>query len=413
MNTLQSFNHYFNCLASEARFESTLNTGYFGEFGGSFVPDILSKPLADVAKAFAAAISDPQFIEDYHYYLKQYVGRENPLYYAKHLSESLGGAKIYLKREDLNHTGAHKINNAIGQILLAKRMGKTRIIAETGAGQHGVATATVAALMGLPCTVYMGEVDTERQSLNVFRMKLMGASVIPVTSGSRTLKDAVDAAIMDFASNPEDTFYLLGSAVGPHPYPLMVRTFQSIIGLEAKRQILEQEGRLPDTLIAAVGGGSNAMGLFHAFEDDLGVAMIGVEPAGKGLHTKDHAAPLALGKVGIIQGFKCHVLLDSSGEPSPVHSVAAGLDYPGVGPEHSALKESQRAAYESITDSEALEAFHLLSRTEGIIPALESAHAVAFAIKLAPQKPKDHIFIVNLSGRGDKDVAQVMDLIQL
>lgn len=413
MNTLQSFNQYFNCLASEARFENTLNSGYFGEFGGSFVPDILSKPLDDVAEAFAAAISDPQFIEDYHYYLKQYVGRENPLYYAKHLSESLGGAKIYLKREDLNHTGAHKINNAIGQILLAKRMGKTRIIAETGAGQHGVATATVAALMGLPCTVYMGEVDTERQSLNVFRMKLMGATVIPVTSGSRTLKDAVDAAIMDFASNENDTFYLLGSAVGPHPYPLMVRTFQSIIGLEAKRQILEQEGRLPDTLIAAVGGGSNAMGLFHAFEDDFDVDMIGVEPAGKGLDTKDHAAPLALGEIGIIQGFKCHVLLDDSGEPSPVHSVAAGLDYPGVGPEHSALKESQRATYESITDSEALEAFHLLSRTEGIIPALESAHAVAYALKLAPQKPKDHIFIVNLSGRGDKDVAQVMDLIQL
>lgn len=413
MNTLNAITQYFKDLNTNLAFENTLNSGFFGEFGGSYVPEVLTPVLSAVSESFKEAIADPTFVEEYHYYLKQYVGRENPLYFASHLTKQLGGAKIYLKREDLNHTGAHKINNAIGQILLAKRMGKTRIIAETGAGQHGVATATVAALMGLPCTIYMGEVDTERQALNVFRMKLMGATVIPVTTGTRTLKDAVDAAIMDFATHPEDTFYLLGSVVGPHPYPLMVRTFQSVIGLEAKAQILSQEGRLPDTLIAAVGGGSNAIGLFHAFENDTQVAMIGVEPAGKGLDTKDHAAPLALGKIGIIQGFKCHVLLDSDGEPCPVHSIAAGLDYPGVGPEHSYLKESHRAHYGSVTDDEALAAFHMLSRTEGIIPALESAHAIAYAIKLAPQKTKDHILIVNLSGRGDKDVAQVMDLIRL
>ena len=394
-------------------FAETLASGFFGEFGGCYVPDVLIPALADVSAAFKEAVQDPLFMAEYHYYLKQYVGRENPLYYAEQLTKKLGGAKIYLKREDLNHTGAHKINNAIGQMLLAKRMGKTRIIAETGAGQHGVATATVAALMGLPCTIYMGEVDTQRQALNVFRMKLMGADVIAVKDGTRTLKDAVDAAIMDFALHPENTFYLLGSAVGPHPYPLMVRTFQSIIGLEARRQIIEQEGRLPNTLIAAVGGGSNAIGLFHAFEADTDVQLIGVEPAGKGLDTPDHAAPLALGKIGIIQGFKCHLLMDEHGEPSPVHSVAAGLDYPGVGPEHSHLKTRGRASYVSITDSEALDAFHMLSKTEGIIPALESAHAVAHAIRIAPQLPSEQILIVNLSGRGDKDVSQVMEMIQL
>lgn len=411
-NTTTFYNALKPSVESSA-FAETLASGFFGEFGGCYVPDVLIPTLKQVSLAFESAINDPDFMTDYHYYLKQYVGRENPLYYAKQLTEKLGGAKIYLKREDLNHTGAHKINNAIGQMLLAKRMGKTRIIAETGAGQHGVATATVAALLGLPCTIYMGEIDTQRQGLNVFRMKLMGAEVIPVKEGTRTLKDAVDAAIFDFANHPEDTFYLLGSAVGPHPYPLMVRTFQSIIGLEARRQIIEQEGCLPNALIAAVGGGSNAIGLFHAFEGDSHVEMIGVEPAGKGLDTPDHAAPLTLGQVGVIQGFKCHLLMDASGEPSPVHSIAAGLDYPGVGPEHSYLKTIGRATYETVTDNEALEAFHLLSKTEGIIPALESAHAVAHAIKLAPKRPMTDILIVNLSGRGDKDVAQVMDMIQL
>ncbi len=413
MNKSMTFYNALRPSIEAPAFAETLASGFFGEFGGCYVPDVLIPALGEVSLAFEAALKDSEFMTDYHYYLKQYVGRENPLYFAKQLTEKLGGAKIYLKREDLNHTGAHKINNAIGQMLLAKRMGKTRIIAETGAGQHGVATATVAALMGLPCTIYMGEVDTERQGLNVFRMKLMGAEVVPVKDGTRTLKDAVDAAIMDFAQHPDDTFYLLGSAVGPHPYPLMVRTFQSIIGLEARRQIIEQEGRLPDALIAAVGGGSNAIGLFHAFEGDASVEMIGVEPAGKGLDTPDHAAPLTLGKIGIIQGFKCHLLMDESGEPSPVHSIAAGLDYPGVGPEHSFLKTTGRATYSSVTDEEALQAFHILSKTEGIIPALESAHAVAHAIKLAPERPKTDILIVNLSGRGDKDVAQVMDMIQL
>lgn len=413
MTTQTTFYNALKPSFENPAFAETLASGFFGEFGGCYVPDVLIPALADVSAAFKEAVHDPLFMAEYHYYLKQYVGRENPLYYAEQLTKILGGAKIYLKREDLNHTGAHKINNAIGQMLLAKRMGKTRIIAETGAGQHGVATATVAALMGLPCTIYMGEVDTERQALNVFRMKLMGADVVAVKDGTRTLKDAVDAAIMDFAQHPENTFYLLGSAVGPHPYPLMVRTFQSIIGLEARRQIIEQEGRLPNALIAAVGGGSNAIGLFHAFEADAGVEFIGVEPAGKGLDTPDHAAPLTLGKIGIIQGFKCHLLMDESGKPSPVHSVAAGLDYPGVGPEHSHLKTSGRASYVSITDSEALDAFHLLSKTEGIIPALESAHAVAHAIRIAPKLPKEQLLIVNLSGRGDKDVSQVMEMIQL
>lgn len=407
---MMTTNSHLNTLSDQENFQQIFDAGYFGDFGGRFVPPSLEKPLEELTIAFNEALNDPIFIETYHDLLKHYVGRDNPLYYAKRLSEQLGGAKIYLKREDLNHTGAHKINNAIGQILLAKRMGKTRIIAETGAGQHGVATATVCALMGLPCTIYMGEVDTERQALNVFRMKLMGAKVVPVKSGSRTLKDAVDEALMDYASHPEDSFYLLGSAVGPHPYPLMVRTFQSIIGVEARNQILEIEGKLPNALIACVGGGSNAIGLFHAFMDDLEVDLIGVEPAGRGLDTKDHAAPLTLGTIGIIQGFKCHMLMESDGQPSPVHSIAAGLDYPGVGPEHSQLKMSGRATYGAVTDSEALEAFHRLSRTEGIIPALESAHAVAYAMALAPTMKKDHVIIVNLSGRGDKDVAQILEM---
>ena len=385
--------------------------GVFGEgemtFGGSFVPDVLQNALNRVAEAFEKYKDDPEFIREYHYYMKDYVGRENPLYYAKNLSDKLGGAKIYLKREDLNHTGAHKINNTIGQILLAKRMGAKRIIAETGAGQHGVATATVAALFNMPCTIYMGEVDMQRQALNVFRMELLGSKVVAAKSGNRTLKEAVDEALMDFATNHEDTFYLLGSAVGPHPYPLMVRHFQSIIGREAKAQILEKEGRLPDYVVACVGGGSNAIGLFYPFVDDLPVKIVGVEPGGKGISTGFHAAPLTAGRPDVIHGFKCYVM----DEAEKCHSIAAGLDYPGVGPEHSYYKSIGRAEYLSVEDQEALDAFVTLSKTEGIIPALESSHAIAYAMKLAPTLPKDQIIIVNLSGRGDKDVAQVSEML--
>jgi tryptophan synthase beta chain len=324
----------------------------------------------------------------------------------------LGGGKIYLKREDLNHTGAHKINNALGQILLAKKMGKKRIIAETGAGQHGVATATACALFGLECVIYMGEIDTKRQELNVFRMKLLGAKVVSVKTGTRTLKDAVDEALNDYMRNYKDTFYLLGSAVGPHPYPTMVREFQSVIGREAKEQILEAEGRLPDYLIACVGGGSNAIGLFHPFYDDSSVKIIGVEPAGKGLDTNEHAASICKGTIGIIHGFKCYTLQDENNEPLPVYSIAAGLDYPGVGPEHSFYSKSGRAQYVTITDEEAINAFMVLSKIEGIIPAIESSHAVAYAMKLAKEIDKNEIIIVNLSGRGDKDVAQVKELLK-
>lgn len=387
-------------------------TEFFGQFGGSFVPEQLKSVLEEVAEYFYKYIDDPDFQNELMYYHRQYTGRPNPLYYACKLTNNLGGAKIYLKREDLNHTGAHKINNALGQVLLAKKMGKKRIIAETGAGQHGVATATVCAMFGMDCTIYMGEIDTKRQELNVFRMELLGAKVVPVKTGTKTLKDAVDAALEDFVINAENTFYLLGSAVGPHPYPIMVREFQSIIGREAKQQIIEQEGRLPDYLVACVGGGSNAIGLFSPFYNDKNVKIVGVEPGGKGLNTPDHAASLTKGDVGIIHGFKCYNLQDENGNPLPVYSIAAGLDYPGVGPEHSYYKESGRAEYEVITDSEALEAFHELSRTEGIIPALESSHAVAYAIKLAKTLPKDKIIIVNLSGRGDKDVAQIKEMIE-
>jgi len=387
------------------------NNGYFGEFGGSFVPKELDSVLKEVEKNFYKNINDETFLEELKYYQKQYIGRENPLYHAERLSKSIGGAKIYLKREDLNHTGAHKINNAIGQALLAKRMGKNRIIAETGAGQHGVATATVCALFGMDCTIYMGEIDTKRQALNVFRMELLGAKVVAVTSGTATLKDAVDAALEDFVKNADDTFYLLGSAVGPHPYPTMVREFQSVIGKEARAQILECEGKLPDYLVAAVGGGSNAIGLFHPFVNDESVKIIGVEPAGKGLDTKDHAASLTKGTIGVIHGFKCYTLQDDNGEPLPVHSIAAGLDYPGVGPEHSYYKATNRAEYKSITDDEAMKAFFELSKTEGIIPAIESAHAIAEGIKLAETLDESKIIIINLSGRGDKDVAQVREMI--
>ncbi len=387
------------------------NGGYFGEFGGKFVPEQLIKPLTELEENFYKYIEDEEFLKELDFYFKEYIGRSNPLYFAERLTKEIGGAKIYLKREDLNHTGAHKINNAIGQILLAKKMGKKRVIAETGAGQHGVATATVCALLGLDCTIYMGEIDTKRQELNVFRMELLGAKVVPVKTGTRTLKDAVDEALKDYATNYADTFYLLGSAVGPHPYPTMVREFQSIIGREARAQILEKEGRLPDYLVACVGGGSNAIGLFHPFFNDKEVKIIGVEPAGKGLDTPDHAASISKGTIGIIHGFKCYTLQDENNEPLPVYSVAAGLDYPGVGPEHSYYHSIGRGQYVSVTDQEALDAFTKLSRTEGIIPAIESSHAVAYAIKLAKELTKDQIIIVNLSGRGDKDVEQVKNIL--
>lgn len=387
-----------------------LAEGFFGEFGGRFVPEELNPVLEDLRNAYEKYKSDHEFLEELNYYLKDYVGRPNPLYYAENLSKKIGGAKIYLKREDLNHTGAHKINNCIGQALLAKRMGKKRIIAETGAGQHGVATATACALMGMECIVYMGEVDTERQKLNVFRMELLGAKVETVKTGTRTLKDAVDEALKDLVQNSENTFYMLGSAVGPDPYPTIVRDFQSIIGKEAREQILKKEDKLPDYLIACVGGGSNSIGLFYPFLEDKDVKIIGVEPGGKGPAIGDNAAPLCFGKPGLIHGFKCYMLADNTGEISKTHSIAAGLDYPGVGPEHSYLKEKQRVEYLTISDKEALEAFNILSRIEGIMPALESSHAVAQAIKLAPTLDKDKIIIVNLSGRGDKDVNQVAEL---
>ena len=389
-----------------------MTNGFFGQFGGAFVPPSLKTVLKEVKENFYECIKDTDFLKELAYYQKQYIGRENPLYFAEHLTEKVGGAKIYFKREDLNHTGAHKINNAIGQALIAKRMGKNRVIAETGAGQHGVATATVCALFGMDCTIYMGETDVKRQELNVFRMNLLGAKVISVSTGTSTLKDAVDAALNDFVANAEDTFYLLGSAVGPDPFPIMVREFQSIIGIEARKQIVQAEGRLPDYLVACVGGGSNAIGLFHPFYNDKKVKFVGVEPAGKGLDTKENAASITKGSVGIIHGFKCYNIQDELGEALPVYSSAAGLDYPGVGPEHCHYHDIGRAEYMAVTDAEALEAFQLLSRIEGIIPALESAHAVSYAMKLAATLAKDKIIIVNLSGRGDKDVAQVKEMLE-
>ncbi|WP_313758594.1 tryptophan synthase subunit beta [Tissierella sp.] len=381
-------------------------SGLFGEFGGAYVPEELKVVLEELEREFYNAMEDEEFMKELDYYLREYVGRENPLYFAERLTEEMGGAKIYLKREDLNHTGAHKINNAMGQGLLAKRMGKKRVIAETGAGQHGVATATVCALLGVDCTIYMGAEDTKRQELNVFRMEMLGAKVVAVEEGNKTLKEAVDKALEDYVENKDNTFYLLGSAVGPHPFPMIVRTFQSIIGKEAKNQVLQKEGRLPDYLVACVGGGSNAIGLFSPFYHDKEVNMIGVEPAGKGIDTKEHAASICKGNIGLIHGFKCY-LLDHS-----THSIAAGLDYPGVGPEHSYYNYTKRAEYKSVTDKEALDAFFNLSKTEGIIPALESAHAIAYGMKLAKNLSKDKIIIVNLSGRGDKDVAQVRDMIK-
>ncbi len=381
--------------------------GYFGEFGGIFVAETLVPAIKELESAWSDTKNSKEFWDKLNYYHKNYTGRPSPLYYAKRLSDYLGGAKIYLKREDLNHTGAHKINHCLGQILLAKKMGKTRIIAETGAGQHGVATATVCALFGLKCVVYQGEVDIERQKPNAFRMKLLGADLVPVKSGSRTLKDAVTAAMQDWVSNIDNTYYLLGSVMGPHPYPEMVRTFQSIVGLEVKEQILKLENRLPDSIVACVGGGSNAIGIFHPFIDDKEVELIGTEAAGLGVNTNKHAATLCKGKKGIFHGMLSYFIQDEDGQIIEPYSISAGLDYPGIGPEHSMLKDTKRAKYTSIEDCEALDAFYKLSQLEGIIPALESSHALAYAIKTAPKLPKSHIMVVNLSGRGDKDIFTV------
>lgn len=382
-------------------------SGRFGRFGGQYVPETVMNALIELEREFEKAKQDKDFMEEYRYYLREYSGRPTPLYYAENLTKRLGGAKIYLKREDLNHTGAHKINNVLGQILLAKRMNKKRVIAETGAGQHGVATATAAAMFGMECEIFMGEEDIKRQSLNVFRMKLLGAKVTPVKSGTGTLKDAINEAIRDWVTNVDNTFYVMGSVVGPHPYPTMVRDFQRVIGDEAKEQILQKEGRLPDYVIACVGGGSNAMGIFYPFIEDKEVKLIGVEASGEGIETGKHAATMAKGSVGVLHGMMTYLLQDEEGRIMPVYSISAGLDYPGVGPEHAFLKESNRAQYVYATDKEALAAFMDLSQTEGIIPALESAHALAYAMKLAPNLRKDNIIIVNLSGRGDKDVNTV------
>lgn len=378
--------------------------GRFGQFGGQYVPETVMNAVMELEVEFEKAMKDESFLEEYRYYLKEYSGRETPLYYARGLSEKYGGAKIYLKREDLNHTGAHKINNVLGQILLAKRMGKKRVIAETGAGQHGVATATVAALLQMECEIFMGEEDIRRQSLNVFKMKMLGAKVTAITSGTGTLKDAVNGAFRDWVTNIDNTFYVIGSVMGPHPYPTMVRDFQRIIGDEARRQIIEKEGRLPDYVIACVGGGSNAIGVFYPFIDDKYVKLIGVEAAGHGLDTDQHAATISKGSLGVIHGMKTYVLQDEDGQIMPVYSISAGLDYPGVGPEHAYLYESKRADYVAITDQEAIAAFKELCLIEGIIPAIESSHAIAYTLKLAPSLSKEEIVIVNLSGRGDKDI---------
>ena len=379
--------------------------GRFGIHGGRFVAETLMPLILDLEQQYLAAQADPAFHAELNHYLKHYVGRPSPLYFAERLTRVLGGAKIYLKREDLNHTGAHKINNCMGQILLAKRMGKTRIIAETGAGQHGVATATVCALMGLDCVIYMGATDIERQMPNVFRMKLLGAEVKPVTSGAGTLKDAMNDALRDWVSNVHNTYYLIGTAAGPHPYPSMVRDFQCIIGEEVKEQLLEQEGRsLPDSLVACVGGGSNAIGLFHPFLDDPSVRIIGVEAGGHGVDTPAHAASLTGGRPGVLHGNRTYLLQDADGQILEAHSISAGLDYPGIGPEHSWLHDIKRVEYVPINDDEAVEAFQRMTKLEGIIPALESSHAIAHAMKLAPTLPGDHVMVVNLSGRGDKDV---------
>lgn len=384
--------------------------GFFGAYGGSFVPEALQPRLDEVSRAFEDALKDPAFFEELEYLLAHFAGRPSPVFHCANLSRRLGGAQIWLKREDLNHLGAHKVNNTLGQCLLAKRMGKTRVIAETGAGQHGVGTAAAAALMGLECTICMGEVDIERQHLNVTRMEMLGATVRAATSGQRTLKEAVDEALDIWVNDPE-MFYVLGSAVGPHPYPYMVRQFQSVIGREARAQMLEAAGRLPDLCLACVGGGSNAVGIFSGFVADEGVRLVGVEPGGTGNGYGEHAASLCLGEPGVLHGFRSYMLKDAAGEAASVYSISAGLDYPSVGPELAMWKDSGRAEYVSVTDSEALQAFFELSRHEGIIPALESSHALAHAIRIAPELPKEAIVLVNLSGRGDKDVAQVAELV--
>jgi tryptophan synthase beta chain len=390
-------------------------SGHFGRYGGRFVPETLMHPLAELTAAYERFLKDPAFLAELDNDLRDYVGRPSPLYHAERWSRELGGAQIYLKREDLNHTGAHKVNNTVGQALLARRMGKTRIIAETGAGQHGVASATVAARMGLECVVYMGEVDVARQEANVYRMRLLGARVVSVTSGSRTLKDALNEAMRDWVTNIDDTFYIIGTVAGPHPYPAMVRDFQAVIGREARAQMLERSGRLPDVVMACVGGGSNAIGLFYPFIDDADVRMIGVEAGGDGLATGRHAAPLCAGKPGVLHGNRTYLMEDENGQITETHSISAGLDYPGVGPEHAWLKDSGRAEYVAVTDAEALAAFHALTVTEGIIPALETSHALAYAAKLAPTLRRDQTIVINLSGRGDKDMHTVarLDGIQL
>ncbi len=394
-------------------------SGHFGIFGGRFVAETLMPLILDLEKAYAEAKKDPAFQKEMDGYLAHYVGRPSPLYYAERLTEHLqgvsaakggvGGAKIYFKREELNHTGAHKVNNVLGQIMLARRMGKTRIIAETGAGMHGVATATLCARFGLPCIVYMGAVDVERQKQNVFRMKMLGAEVVPVQSGSKTLKDAMNEALRDWVTNVADTFYCIGTVAGPHPYPMMVRDFQCVIGNETRTQMMQAEGRLPDSLVACIGGGSNAMGLFHPFLDDKDVEIFGVEAAGHGIPSGQHAASVTGGRPGVLHGNRTYLLMDDDGQIQEAHSISAGLDYPGIGPEHAWLAEIGRVKFLSATDSEALEAFQLCSRLEGIIPALEPAHALAKVMELAPQKPKDHLMVINLSGRGDKDLASVAE----
>ncbi len=383
--------------------------GHFGRYGGLFVAETLMGPLAELRQAYERYRRDPDFIAELDRDLADYVGRPSPLYHAAAWSRHLGGAQIYLKREDLNHTGAHKINNTVGQALLARRMGKRRVIAETGAGQHGVATATVAGRLGMECVVYMGEEDIKRQALNVYRMKLLGAEVVPVTSGSRTLKDALNEAFRDWVTNVDTTFYIIGTVAGPHPYPMLVRDFQAVIGREARQQVLQQAGRLPDALIACVGGGSNAIGLFHPFIGDAGVELVGVEAAGEGLDSGRHAAPLCAGRPGVLHGNRTYLMEDKDGQIIETHSVSAGLDYPGVGPEHAWLKDSGRARYVAVDDTQALQAFHDLTRIEGIMPALESSHALAYAAELAPTMAKDKLIIVNLSGRGDKDIHTVAE----
>lgn len=389
------------------------NKGYFGKYGGQIIPPELKPIFDDINKAYDKIKEDPEFRQEYGDLLKYYVGRPSPLYFAQRLTEKLGGAKVYLKREDLNHTGAHKINHTLGEALLARKMGKKKLIAETGAGQHGVALATAAAIVGMECEIHMGEVDVRKQHANVVRMKFLGAKVVTVTSGGRCLKEAVDSAFGEFVKDPENIFFGIGSVVGPHPFPRLVRDFQSVIGRETREQIMDREGTVPDYLVACVGGGSNAIGLFHEFLEEKEVRMIGVEPSGKGFRPGEHAATLTLGSPGEIHGMFTYLLQDNKGEPLPVYSIASGLDYPGVGPVHAHLKDESKVEYETASDVEALEAFQILSKTEGILPALESAHALAHVVKMAPQLPSDNVIVVNLSGRGDKDVDHVMEQLEL